>query len=228
MANNYPIAEDCTALREEVIRTAQSMNRERINVNKSGNVSVRASQDGRDGFLITPTGIPYADLTADQIVFMVKGDSGWESRGQTLPSSEWGLHAAVYEYRSDVQSVVHTHSLYATVLACLDEGIPPFHYMIASANTDEIRCAPYALFGTEELAESCVATLGEADACLLSHHGVIACGKSLSKAFSLAVEVENLAHMWVELKKLNPDCLLSAEQMQAVKQRFKTYGQQNQ
>lgn len=226
MPNNFLITEDCEALRLEVIRTAQSMNRERINVNKSGNVSVRASQCGAEGFLITPTGVPYADLTADQIVFMAHTADGWESRGQMLPSSEWGLHAAVYEHRSDVQSVVHTHSLYATVLACLDEGIPPFHYMIASANTDEIRCAPYALFGTDELAESCVRTLGEADACLLSHHGVVACGRNLAKAFSLAVEVENLAHMWVELKKLNPDCLLSAGQMQEVKQRFKTYGQQ--
>lgn len=208
--------------RREIIKYAQKMNPSGINVNKSGNVSARY----RDGFIITPTGIPYDQLTEEDLVYVRKESNGYSFVGEYEASSEWFMHAKIYESREDVEAIVHTHSLYATAIACLEEDIPPFHYMVAVSGNTKIPCAPYALFGTEALADSCLKGLGQGNACLLSHHGVICVGKTVRKAFELAVEVENLAHMWTEVRKVNPDVILSEQQMKEVMLRFKTYGQQ--
>lgn len=218
---------DMTDLRRQVIETARRMNALGINVNKSGNVSVRSCQDGLDGFLITPTGIDYDLLEVEDIVF-IAFDQEVRSRIQNkrLPSSEWLMHERVYRQRPDVGAIVHTHSVYATALACQELGIPAFHYMVAAAGGDRIDCAPYALFGSEELADKVAAALKQRNACLLSHHGVLACGKDLPTALKLAHEVENLAHMYTLTRMLGEPKILSSEQMSNVLERFQTYGQQ--
>ena len=176
--------EDSTALREAVIATARALNASGINVNKSGNVSVRCQRGPRTGLLLTPTGVPYERLATEDIVFV---DASGRAVGRCEPSSEWRFHAAIYGVRADLEAVVHTHSAHATALACQGLPIPAFHYMVAVAGGTDIRCSDYATFGTQALADNVLAALAGRRACLLAHHGVIACGPSLEAAFALAV-----------------------------------------
>ncbi len=192
MGNATSLGEKDRRLSNEIISTAKEMNLQRINVNKSGNVSARSEFEGRSGFWITPSGIPYEKETPEDLVFIYREGGGHRFIGDKKPSSEWKMHAEIYENRPDVQSVVHTHSCYATVVSCLDEPIPAFHYMVATLGGKEISCAPYATMGTLELGRNCVKALGDKMGCLLSHHGVIACGSSLFQALSFAIEIENL------------------------------------
>lgn len=214
--------EDSIALREEVIATARAMNASGINVNKSGNVSVRCRRGPRSGYLLTPTGVPYDRLVPDDIAFV---DDAGHAVGRCEPSSEWRFHAAIYRARADLHAVVHTHSCHATALACQGLSIPAFHYMVAVAGGADIRCAEYATFGTQALADNVVVALDGRRACLLAHHGVIACGGSLESAFSLAVEVENLARTYAVVRSLGEPRLLPAEEMERVLERFRSYGQ---
>jgi L-fuculose-phosphate aldolase len=215
------LPEDSPELRCAVIATANAMNAAGINVNKSGNVSVRCSRGARAGFLLTPTGIRYERLAADDLVFV---DAEGATTGARAPSSEWRFHRAIYAAREDLAAIVHTHSTHATALACQGMGIPAFHYMVAVAG-GEIRCAPYATFGTQALADHALVALEGRKACLLAHHGVIACGSDLEQALSIAIEVENLARTYVIVRTLGEPRLLPAEEMARVLARFEDYGQ---
>jgi L-fuculose-phosphate aldolase len=144
--------------------------------------------------------------------------------GAGKPSSEWRFHRDILAARPDVGAVVHTHSRYATALACLQRDIPAFHYMIAAAGGDTIRCAPYALFGTQELSDLALQALRERKACLLGNHGMIALGADLKAALALTLEVESLAQQYWTALQLGEPHILSSRQMQAVMEKFKSYG----
>jgi L-fuculose-phosphate aldolase len=209
---------DDATLRAQVIAVSQALDAAGLVPNKSGNVSTRSP----GGFLITPAGVPYRDLGADDIVELrVGGESVASSR---RPSSEWRMHAAIYAQRVDAIAIVHTHSPRATALACAGRGIPPFHYMIALAGGD-IRCTPYATFGTPELADTAVRGLAGRRAALLGNHGVITIGGSLDEAHAVAVEVENLATEYLAMLSagLEPR-LLDAAELERVIDRFADYG----
>lgn len=214
--------EDSEQLRSRVVATARAMNASGINVGKSGNVSVRCRRGPRAGFLLTPSGVPYDALEPADIVFV---DVAGQPVGRCAPSSEWRFHSAIYGARADVHAVVHTHSTYATALACQGLPIPAFHYMVAAAGGSDIRCADYATFGTQALADNALVALRQRKACLLAHHGVIACGPTLDAALSLAVEVENLARTYATVRTLGEPRLLDAAEMERVLERFRTYGQ---
>lgn len=207
-------------LAKSVIATAQAMSRSGLSAGRSGNVSAR---DG-ERVLITPTGMAYEGLETEDIVSMAL--DGSVPPGSRKPSSEWHFHAAIYAARPDIGGIVHTHSNAATALACREEGIPAFHYMVAAAGGVDIRCAPYATFGTEALAHSAVTALEDRKACILSHHGVIACGATLEKAYELAWEVETLADQYIRARSLGDVPLLSHDEMLLVLEKFKSYGQQ--
>ena len=207
-------------LRHEIIRTSLRMNELGINQGKSGNVSMRI--DG--GFLVTPTGIPYEETKPEQIVAMSMGGT---HEGNVLPSSEWRFHRDIYAARHDINAVVHTHATFATTLACMDRAIPSFHYMVAAAGGVDIRCALYATFGTQELSAHVLTALADRKACLMSHHGMIACGENLQKALALAVEVESLARMYWQALQVGEPALLSDAEMGVVIEKFQTYGQQS-
>jgi L-fuculose-phosphate aldolase len=213
------------SLRREVIDTALRMNAAGINHGKSGNVSTRVvdTQSSTEGFLITPTGIDYEALQAEQIVFV--GMDGVYA-GDVLPSSEWQFHRDIYAARPEIHSIVHTHSIFATTVASHHRDIPPFHYMIAIAGGRNIRCAPYATFGTAELSAAAVKALEGRMACLLAQHGAIACGANLKKALALAIEVEVLAKMYWHALQLGEPPHLSDDEMATVIEKFRTYGQQ--
>lgn len=206
-------------LRFEIIRTANRMNELGINQGKSGNVSARVE----GGFLITPTGIPYEETQPEQIVAMTLDGA---HTGSVLPSSEWRFHRDIYATRSDVAAIVHTHAHYATTLACMDRSIPAFHYMVAAAGGTDIRCAPYATFGTQALSDHVLKAINGRNACLMSHHGMIAVGETLPKALALAVEVESLAQMYWQALQIGEPSLLDPHEMAVVIEKFRTYGQQ--
>ena len=201
------------ALRRAVIETARELNRRGINVNKSGNISARF----REGFLITPTGIPYESLIPEDIVFIDLKSGGFT--GKRLPSSEWEMHAEVYRARADAGAVAHCHSAYATAL-------PAFHYMVAAAGGDSIDVVPYETFGTHALALRAAEALQKKNACLLEHHGSLSLGKTLGKALALLAEVENLARQYCIVRSLGEPRLIPADEMARVVQKFKTYGRQ--
>ena len=217
-----PLTSDERALREAVVATALAMNAAGINRGKSGNVSARWRNGAFDGFLVTPTGIAYDRTTPEQIVAMTLAG---EARGNVLPSSEWRFHRDIYAVRGDAHAIVHTHAPFATTLACMHRGIPPFHYMIAVAGGKDIRCAPYATFGTQELSDHAVAALAGRRACLLANHGMIAFGASLDAALALAVEVETLAEMYWRALQVGEPALLPDAEMARVLEKFATYGQ---
>jgi len=212
-------------LREGIIAVALAMNGAGINRGKSGNVSARVCRAGVDGFLVTPSGVPYAETSTQDIVEVTHDG---DVRGARTPSSEWRFHRDIYQARPDVEAIVHTHAPFATTLACLHRGIPSFHYMVAVAGGVDIRCAPYATFGTQALSDHAVAALQDRLACLLANHGMIAVGRSLERAFALAVEVETLAEMYWRSLQIGEPVLLSAAEMDRVLAKFATYGQPDQ
>ncbi|MEG1833332.1 MAG: class II aldolase/adducin family protein [Burkholderiaceae bacterium] len=220
--------EDRRELRAAVIAAALGMNAAGINVNKSGNVSARCLRGGVAGLIVTPTGLPYAQLVPDDLAFVPlreDGESAAYAQGPRAPSSEWRFHHDLYRARPEFNAIVHTHSCHATALACLSEGIPAFHYMVAAAGGADIRCAPYATFGTAELSAHALTAMEGRKACLLAHHGVIAAGRDLESALALAIEVENLARTYAEVRKLGTPPLLPAAEMERVIAKFANYGQ---
>jgi len=192
------------------------MNAAGINQGTSGNVSARAA----DVFLVTPTAVPYDEMTGDDVVAVAWDGS---TRANRAPSSEWRLHRDVYLARPDAGAIVHAHPMFSTTLACLDRPIPAFHYMVAVAGGRDIRCAPYATFGTQELSDAAVAALEGRKACLLSHHGMIAFSDTLASAFSLAVEVETLAGMYWRALQVGEPSILSDTEMAVVLAKFEDY-----
>jgi L-fuculose-phosphate aldolase len=224
------LPEDGPTLRAQVIATARGMNAAGINVNKAGNVSARCRRGARQGLVITPTGVPYDALAPDDLVFIplappAGGDLPAGVTGTRLPSSEWRFHFDILRTRPEFAAIVHTHSPAATALACHGLGIPPFHYMVAVAGGADIRCAPYATFGTQALSDHAVAALAGRKACLLAHHGVIACERDLPRALALAIEVENLAGVYLRARQLGEPPHLPADEMARVIERFARYGQ---
>ena len=186
---------------------------------RTGNLSAR---DG-DRFAVTPTGVPYADVTAEDVpVVSVDGE---QVAGEAAPSSETPMHAGIYR-AMDVGAVAHTHSPWATTLAVLGESLPPVHYMLALAG-GEVPVADYATYGTEDLAANAVAALtgAEASACLLSHHGVVATGATAADAVETAGAVESVAQLYCRARTLgDPEPLPEAE-IEAVVEKFEAYGQ---
>jgi L-fuculose-phosphate aldolase len=205
-------------LRAALVEAARSLDAAGFVPNKSGNVSGRTPR----GFVITPAALPYAQMTPDDLVEI--DAAGEPDPTARRPSSEWRMHAAIYAARPEVHAVVHTHSPRATALACARLGIPPFHYMIALAGGD-VRCAPYATFGTESLATGAVAALADRRAALLANHGVIAAGATLQGALAVAREVENLAGQYLQLLAagLQP-VLLDEVELHRVVAKFADYG----
>lgn len=208
-------------LRAEIVRVARAMDRAGHCPSKSGNVSARLGGEG--GLLITPSGLPYARTTPDDLVQLAL--DGTVRAGSRKPSSEWPFHAAIYAARPEVAAIVHNHAPRATALSCARRGLPAFHYTIALAGGPDVRCADYATFGSPELAANAVRALEGRKAVLLANHGVIAVGASLEGAFTIAAEVENLAGQYLDLLAagLEP-VVLDAAEMARVAAKFAGYG----
>ncbi|MZR31876.1 class II aldolase/adducin family protein [Sneathiella litorea] len=205
---------DNLAERKELIATVRQMNALGINQGTSGNASVRIA----GGYLITPSGMAYDDLKPDDIVEM---SFDGKASGSRKPSSEWRFHQDLLKARSDFGAVVHTHGKAVMALACQRMELPPFHYMIAVAGGNTIRCADYATFGTQELSDNALKAIKGRKACLLANHGLLAGEANLARALSLAVEVETLCDTYWRILQIGEPQLLTDEEMEDVKEQFK-------
>ena len=207
-------------LRQQLLVASKKLLSLGLNRGTSGNCSLRSGEH----FLITPSGIPVADMSVES---MVKMDFTGRVIGSGEPSSEWRFHRDILKQRKDLNAVVHVHSVFATTLACLNKSIPAFHYMISVAGGDSIRCAPYALFGGQQLSDNALAALQQRKACLLANHGMITLGRDMEDALSISVEVEMLCEQYCHALSIGEPHILSAEQMQEVLEQFSHYGNWN-
>ncbi len=205
-----------SATRAAIVTAARALNTQNLSPGTSGNVSVR----WRNGLLITPSALPYFQTEPRDIVYV--GLDG-QPHGPRRPSSEWRMHRDIYAARPDAGAVIHAHAAFATTLACHERGIPSFHYMVAAAGGEDIRCTPYAPFGTQELSDLAMQALASRRACLLGHHGLLTLGETLDAAMQLAVEVESLAQQYWQALQLGEPPLLTTEQMRDVLDRFVDY-----
>ncbi len=208
-------------LRESIVAAAQQMNGLGLNQGTAGNISAR----GEGGILLTPSGVPYDQLSPDHIIAM-DWEGTWSAGSAGLkPTSEWRFHLDIMKARNDIGGVVHAHPPFATALACLRRDIPPFHYMVAVAGGTLIKCSDYATFGSKELSATALQALGVRDACLLANHGMIACGGTVDKALALAVEVEALAGQYMRALQISEPILLDDAEMARVLEKFRAgYG----
>ncbi len=203
-----------------VLATARAMNACGINRGSVGNVSARVE----GGFVVTPTGMAYDTCTAEDMVLVAMDGT---PRGRRKPSSEWRFHRDIYAARPEAGAIIHTHSPFATSLACMGCDIPPFHYMIARFGGRDVRCADYATFGTQELSDAVVRAMAGRSACLMAHHGMVVFGPDCERALALAVELETLCEQYWRVLQIGAPRLLSEEEMTRVLAKFAGYGQQD-
>lgn len=205
------------ASRQAIIDTCLKMNASGLNQGTSGNLSLRHGA----GLLITPSARPYESLTPRDIVYL---EMDGTAHGPWPPSSEWRFHRDILAARPEANAVLHAHPPHCTTLAIMGRGIPAVHYMVAVFGGAEVRCAPYALYGTQALSDHALAALEGRNACLLAHHGMIVAGSSLDQAWWLAVELETLARQYLGCLPLGEPPVLSGEQIAEVQARLAGYG----
>ena len=208
--------------RNQIIEYSIKLNSTNLSPLRSGNISLRGKEDDKEGYLITPSGKKYETLKAEDIVFMGLNEELRDTSNQN-PSSEWRFHRDIYLNKKEAQAIVHAHSPHATAVSSHGKTIPPFHYMIALAGGEDIKCADYATFGTEELSNNVIKALEKRSACLMSNHGQVAFGKNLEDAFELAQEVENICHQYTIALKLGEPKILSLKEMKKVLEKAKNY-----
>jgi L-fuculose-phosphate aldolase len=209
------------SVQEQICEISKKLLTHGLNHGATGNVSVRIDND----FYITPSGMATEYMEAKDVVkCSLLIDEAEVSRMTKKPSSEWHFHQQVYQTRSDVNAIVHTHSPYASAISVLRKNIPAFHYMIALFGGSEVRCSAYEIFGSRELSEEIIKTLGTLKACLIANHGAVLVSNDLENAFYLAEELEHLAHQYIELLKIGSLTLLSEDEMTEVLLKFKSYG----
>ena len=212
--------------RQEVIDYSIKLNTTNLSTLRSGNISVRGTEEGVEGFFITPSGKKYETLKPEDIVFLSLNEKkdflSWFNSGKN-PSSEWRFHQDIYKNKWKAKAIVHAHSTHATAVSTHGKSIPPFHYMIALAGGEDIRCSEYATFGTHELSMNIIKALKGRKACLMSNHGQVAYGVNLSKAFELAQEIENICHQYIIALKMGEPKNLSLSEMNKILDKVKNY-----
>jgi len=208
--------------RNQIIEYSLRLNSTNLSPLRSGNISLRSEESGTVGYLITPSGKKYETLKPEDIVFMGLNEEE-KNDPNNKPSSEWRFHRDIYVNKKEAHAIVHAHSPHATAVSSHGKPIPPFHYMIALAGGNDIKCAEYATFGTEELSKNVIKALENRSACLMSNHGQVAFGKNLDDAFELAQEIENICHQYTIALKLGQPKILSFEEMKKVLDKAKNY-----
>ena len=206
--------------RKEVIKYSIKLNTTNLSPLRSGNISIRSIENSVEGFLITPSGKKYDTLKEQDIVF-VSNDGNHDTN--LKQSSEWRFHKDIYLKKPDAKAIVHAHSPHAAAVSAHGKDIPAFHYMIALAGGDSIKCAKYATFGTQELSDNIINALENRKACLMSNHGQVAFGENLESAFELAEELENICHQYINTIKLGEPKILSSSEMDVILEKVKNY-----
>ena len=202
---------------EQIIKYANMLNSEKLSTFRSGNVSLRY----KNGYLITPSGVKYSLLKVDDIVFVSLDGKFDETKNK--PSSEWRFHKDIYSSKNEANAIVHAHSTHATAVSAHNKDVPAFHYMVALAGGNDLKCAKYATFGTQELSDNIINALKNRKACLMSNHGQVAFGDNLEQAFELAQEVENICHQYINAIKIGEPKILSSSEMDVILEKVKNY-----
>lgn len=205
------------ALRRQIIATCLELDRRGLNQGTSGNVSVRVP----GGLLLTPTALPYDRMKPADIVRL---DANGTPHGRRAPSSEWRFHCDIMHARPEVSAIVHTHSMFATTLACLRRDIPAFHYLVALFGGNNIRCSDYATYGTQELSDHILRALEGRSAALIGNHGLIVTGPTLEKVLALTFEAETLAAMYWRALQAGDPVILPDDEMERVRAKIARYG----
>ncbi len=202
--------------KNDVIKFSKMLNDKKLSALRSGNISVRHN----NGFLITPSGKKYSSLKVKDIVF-VSLDGKYEKKYK--PSSEWRFHQDIYVNKKEAKAIVHAHSTCASAVSTHQKSIPAFHYMVAVAGGEDIKCSKYATFGTKNLSRNIIKALKNRTACLIANHGQVAFGENLEKTFELAQEIENICHQYINAIRIGIPKILSKKEMKIVLGKFKNY-----
>jgi len=208
-------------LRAEVIKYSKKLNITNLSALRSGNISIRAKEKGVDGFYITPSGRKYSSLKPKDIIFVSL--KGIYDKKKGKPSSEWRFHQDIYVNKKKAKAIVHAHSTCATAVSTHQKNIPAFHYMVAVAGGEDIKCSKYATFGTKNLSRNIIKALKNRSACLIANHGQVAFGENLEKTFELAQEIENICHQYINTLRIGIPKILSKKEMRIILEKFKNY-----
>ena len=208
-------------LKAEVIKYSKKLNITNLSALRSGNISVRVKEKGIDGFYITPSGKKYSTLKIKDIVFVSL--KGIFNKKKSKPSSEWRFHQDIYVNKNKAKAIVHAHSTCATAISSHQKNIPAFHYMVAIAGGDDLKCSKYATLGTKQLSRNIIKALKKRSACLIANHGQVAFEENLEKAFELAEEIENICHQYINALRIGIPKILSKKEMKVVLGKFKNY-----
>lgn len=206
--------------RELLVEYGKKLIDKNLTKGTSGNLSI--FDRDKKLFAITPSGIDYYKTKIEDIVIM--DIDGNVVEGSKKPSSEHNLHRIFYANREDIGAIVHAHTIYSTVLSCMNMSLPAIHYMIASAGKD-VRCAKYATFGTEELAKNAYDEMKDRKAVLLANHGVLTGGKDIFEAFSILEDVEYVSELYIKAKNIGEPVVIDEIEMEKIIEKFKSYGQ---
>jgi len=206
--------------REEIVRFGRKLVSAQLTSGTGGNLSIFSRSGGL--IAISPSGIEYDEMEPSDVP--VVDASGQVVEGSRKPSSELGFHLALYCRRPEIRAVVHTHSVYATTMACLNWEIPAVHYLVAFSG-HKVPLAPYATFGSDELAANVAAAIGDHNAVLLANHGLATVGPNLATAFAVAEEIELVARIYYQTKSIGEPVILPREEMSRVIEKFAVYGQ---
>ena len=208
-------------LKEQIIKYSKKLNTTNLSALRSGNISVRAKEKKVEGFYITPSGVKYSSLKTKDIIFVsLKGIFDVKKR---KPSSEWRFHQDIYVNKKEAKAIVHAHSTCAAAVSSHQKNIPAFHYMVAVAGGEDLKCTKYATFGTKQLSRNIIKSLKNRSACLIANHGQVAFGNNLEKAFELAQEIENICHQYINALRIGIPKILSKKEMKIVLEKFKNY-----
>jgi L-fuculose-phosphate aldolase len=208
-------------LKAGIIKYSKKLNITNLSALRSGNISIRTKEKGVDGFYITPSGMKYSSLKTKDIVFVSL--KGIFDKKKSKPSSEWRFHQDIYVNKKEAKAIVHAHSTCATAVSSHQKNIPAFHYMVAVAGGEDLKCSKYATFGTKQLSRNIIKALKGRSACLIANHGQVAFGDNLEKAFELAQEIENICHQYINAIRIGIPKILSKKEMKIVLEKFKNY-----
>lgn len=206
--------------REQIVEYGKKLIDANLTKGTGGNLSIFNRE--KQLMAISPSGIDYFKIKPEDVVILDL--EGNKVDGDKSPSSEYEMHRIFYENRRDIDAIIHTHTMYATTIACLNWELPPVHYMVALAGLN-VRCAKYATYGTKELAENAFEAMKDRNAVLLANHGLLAGAKDLANAFNITEEIEYCAELYYRTKCIGEPVILSEEEMTLMLDKFKTYGQ---
>jgi L-fuculose-phosphate aldolase len=206
--------------RLKIVEYGKKLISSQLTTGSGGNLSIYNREE--DLVAIKPSGVDYSSMTPEDIVIV--NVNGEIIQGDLKPSSEIKFHLALYKYRSSVRAIIHTHQVYATTFACLNWEIPAVHYLVGFCG-DKVPIAPYATYGTQELSNNILQSIGQYNACLMANHGIVTVGETLEAAFTVCDQIELVARIYYNTKCLSEPVILSDQEMKIVQNKFKTYGQ---